>query len=408
MCQQAEPQAALLLSGTRHERPSGQFSAVSQLKAREGRSSKPWCTQAPSTKGVRRLELLWAVLRLDRPLGLELKDVIRCMATCKTMSALALPQLTHLDFTREDVAGMRWWQPARLWNVTAASLHHTSVPAAVQLRRLRQLTIQASDVVELQPLSSLQRLTELQVLSYAAAELEHLPLLHSLTVNPYQPEELRALHRQRQLTALTLHADGYCCHCCDEELCAPDFQAVCGLKSLHSLTLLSMHLSHMQGAQTLAACSALRRLQVEFGGCDSWLPYEDLHVYGLSALTQLVEVCLSNAAHELLLQVLDTCSMPGLQTLVLKRPDPFFTGVAALLQLSVPLIEVQLEQQPWSSTECVLASLAGAHLAGFATVRLSGWPSDTAPTALLAYIRASILRLRQQGCTSTQGSLRCR
>ena len=112
------------------------------------------------------LQLLWAVLRIDRPLGLDLRDLVRCQLVSREFAQLTLAHITHLDQPATAALHGNWWQPARLVSVQTAALQHAAMPAAAGLSKLRSLRLAVDAqyrVVDLQPLSALQRLQELQV-----------------------------------------------------------------------------------------------------------------------------------------------------------------------------------------------------------------------------------------------------
>ena len=352
------------------------------------------------------LQLLWAVLRIDRPLELDLGDLIRCQVVSREFARLAFAHVTHLDQPATAALHGSWWQPARLVSVQAAALQRTAMPAATELPQLRslQLALDAShEPLDLQPLSALQRLQELQVAGGQTANAAHLPVLRSLVIDP-DWAGLRSVLRQSLLTSLTLHVDGGSCYNPSGAAC----QGVVSLPQLQSLTLFSMHLSGMGGAQALAPCTSLTHLALGFGGgCDCCDPSEDLDTCGLGPLTQLREVCLRYMGHEVELDALQLGSLPALQRLVLLAPQPFRGDglVPAMLPaMPTPELEVQLDGLSWDAIVSLLGDLVAVQRAArkqsracFAQLHLSGWPASPAPDDADDEIRAFLVRMLYYG-----------
>ena len=336
-------------------------------------------------------------------MGLDVRDLVRCSVVNRALRELAYAHVTRLDFTAAPLLGQTWWRPDLLRSVTSASVHGSAVLGAAQLGMLRSLHLTASNVVQLQPLRALRHLTELYVHGSTAAGLRHLPSLHSLAAHPHTAADLQALQHFTQLSALTLHTDGLCPGRAAGDLSQPDFQGLCSLASLQTLRVLSMHLYLMGGAEHLSSCSSLRRLDLEYRGCDCWESFEDGESCSFASLQQLQVVCLHRMLHELFLDHLQTHQISGLQQLILTSPSPFSGDIEAP-DIRVPLLEVQLAGKTWASIEQLLSNLAGVHRRAhrlqrpsFTVLRLSGWPAAAAPAEQETSIQTSLFLLLRHG-----------
>ena len=388
----------------------GSSSRAGELQAPPCDSPAPEHSQGAHTQPCHagmdesRHELLWAVLRLDRPMGLELCDLVRCSVVSRAFRELTAAHLVHLDFTTAaSLLGRTWWQPSRLRSVTSACVRGSAVPQAAQPSQLRSLHLVASETVELRELSVLRHLTELHVMGSTAAGVECLPALRSLAVNPHKRPDLRALQHYTQLTALSLHTDGSCTAAAANALNAASFVGLCSLSCLQTLSLHSMHMTMMGGAQALSSCKALTSLSLKFYSCDCWQTSEDFISCSLAALTQLQAVSLHRMSHGLELDALDTHQMPGLQKLVLVSPSSF-GGDGQPPDIRTPLLELQLAGRSWPSIEYVLSVFADVHRRAhrlqrpsFTTLRLSGWPVQPALAAQETSMQTSLYLLLRHG-----------
>ena len=336
------------------------------------------------------------MLRIGRPLGLDLGDLVRCQLVSREFARLTLAHATHLDLPPTAALHSSWWQPVGLVSVQTAALQHAAMPAVARLAQLRSLQLAVDpgrEPLDLQSLSTLQRLQELQVTGGTSSNAEHLPLLRSLAFSP-EGASLRALQRQTLLTTLTLHADGGG-GCKGGTSGAAACQGVASLSQLRSLTLCSMLVSSMGGAQALAPCTSLTRLALGFGSaCDCCDPSEDLASCGLAPLTQLREVCLRGMAHVRQLDALQLGSLPALERLVLLAPQP--CSGDGFLAMPMPVLEVQLDGGSWHAVVSLLGRLVAVQRAArhhcqacFTVLQLSGWRTSPSPAKSRseAYIR---------------------
>ena len=306
-------------------------------------------------------ELLYAVLRLDRPMQLSLRDLVNCALVSKAFRAAMYAHVTRLDFTAESVRRKVWWWPAKLCSVTEASLHGSALPGVAKLSQLRSLRLTATFHMDLQPLRALQHLTELHVHGKSAAGMEYIPSLVSLALNPRRAADMHALQQQTQLMHLVLHNDGSCSNNKARRLSPRHFQGLQSLSQLQSLSLLTSHLSSMGGASALLPCTALQHLALEYKACGCYDLCDDLNCSSLAPLSQLRAVTLHNMADEFELLALDTHLMPGLERLVLVEPRPFSGEGDGPPHIAVPALEVQFGGQDWASVAEFMADLASVH-----------------------------------------------
>ena len=271
-----------------------------------------------------RQELLWAVLRLGQPIGLDLQDLLRCQATCSALRELAWEHVTLLEYTGADAAQQAWWRPALLHNVVTASCVLTQIGL---LRQLHSLTLCTSSALEscpesvsLQPLSSLLRLEQLSVAS-AATDLAALPLLTSLEVSPTTPEDYLAIGLQMRLTSLVLDGLIACYSHMEGSRQPEDFVGLLKLQQLHSLSFSVAHVGLLVAAGDVSACSSLRCLHLWYiDGCECISP----DISSLTKFTQLTALKLSG---------FDDDSVPQLSELPLDRL-PGLRNVSRIIALA--------------------------------------------------------------------------
>ena len=354
-----------------------------------------------TTRAVQRRithELLWAVLRLGRPLQLTLRDTLVCQAVCKALHAAASEHLTQLNYTGEDLLTRPWWRPHQLRSVTSAVLDVCALPQLGTLTALRSLHLPSLEyaVVNLQPLSSLRRLEDLHVASPASG-VSSLPLLTRLQLNPCTAEDLQALGLQTRLEWLAL--EHYGCPNSTPQLSREHFKGVRSLSNLSHLELWAQHLAQLGGVTSLAACSSLQHVSLYLLECSCRDLGEDTGACSLASLTHLTSLLLGGAQCPTDFDRMGIDQLRSLQTLQLEFPwlDSGLVANSPHLR-HVPCLELQFIQQDWNDVCQVITELNAVHLqrqdqggANQLTVlRLSGWPSGPAPETALDTINHAL------------------
>ena len=333
-------------------------------------------------------ELLCAVLRLGKALGLDLQSFLRVRLACKAFKALADEHLTLLEHSSTDIRAQGWWRPAAFTNLAAASQHIDVLPDVPALRALTSLTLEQTTTSaprDLRPLSVLHRLQELYV-EGAATGLAALPALLRLEISPGSPEDLQALGRQSGLTWLRLAHDLGHEHSDDAPYRSHDFDGVLRLPNLAALCVETLHLGLLGNGEVLAACTALRNLQVGFWLCECGAAAEDAG--GLAALTQLTRLGLGQANADVL-ETLDLTRLSRLQSLALDMAVEFgqlcMCGDCDRPRFRVPCLELGLRYYSWSIAVVILEDVYDAWKhwrdegGSFDSLCVFAWPELPAP-----------------------------
>ena len=344
-------------------------------------------------------ELLWAVLRLGRPLGLDAQDLLRCYVSSRALREAVWPHVTELDCLDARVTTQCWWQPARLCSVTEACLDFSTVPQLPALGHLRVLTLEGAsgNVVDLSPLSSLVRMEKLYVrVPATGVDALALPLLQHLQVHPGTTADMLALAAQTQLTSLALaHLPSDAGLCQQREAYTEDaFSGICRLTGLEFLNMLTWHLPLAGGGRSLAALSSLDNLELGCFACACRDDEPDLS--GLSALTQLTALRLT-APQAWHYAGLDLALLPGLDTLHLRWPGPF-QALCPEFNLELPHfaapVLVLSFLHGWQDAVEVLCDVRAAHkhwrrlgAASFDLLDIEEWPQAVCPAEIQAGVK---------------------
>ena len=346
--------------------------------------------------------MLWAVLRMGRPLDLSLRDVLNCAATCKALRELAWEHCETLEYLGSDLHNTRWWQEcARLCSVTHARLDVSAAPRLASFSHLRSLQLLTEDhagvLVDLQPLSSLQQLDVLDV-APPATGVQALPPVRRLQINPGTAQDLRDLGQHTQLVFLAVaHSNNEDGECQNPQAYQPeDFAGICSLPLLEELDMYLYHLPMVGNGTSLVTCPSLRDLDLGCFSCSCIDP--EVNLAELAVLTQLTALCLSFAtAWELDSLVLD--SMPALRVLQLQWPEPFVAETeemgCELPHFCVPCLWVTfIASERWSAVQQALADILAAHkhwlrrgAASFTLLSVEEWPTPPCPAETEAVIQ---------------------